>query len=468
VLPPPLTSPLRSFAGWAAPHELNPVAAALLAQACALLSGSPEGLPRLITALEARRGEGAGLTRLSCLCLVRLMTRALDVAAVTSDFGGAKALMVMAQTFYTYLNPADGEVEELLCHPLVAASNTLRAISAEGGAAEAAGGLATPLKGPVEAGGGASGGIYTTPGSAASEGSSGDAGVGSAPRSDRRRRVYVQAFVRSHHIWQLMPFWEAAVFDTLGAEMSKIQRAAAGGVEGSPGGNPSSGTLRSGSGSKAEATAAAAADHREHDITAGQLGFFAFNMLAFGVRGERCVPHGAGTPALSLPGWRRQGVPCCVWQTRCFLTTASHCLHYHRFVSSLLFALSLPTLSAPCSVRRLLDKYARFIRLDAGETARLMASVGRFEAEHDRQVAQEERDRAARIAARPLPHDSAGGGSTGAAAVRSPPPPPLSGRLAGGAATVGLPLPHSGAAPAVATKGGSPAPPAPAGSGVGV
>jgi hypothetical protein len=305
VLPPPLTSPLRSFAGWAAAHELNPVAAALLAQACALLSGSPEGLPRLITALEARRGEGAGLTRLSCLCLVRLMTRALDVAAVTSDFGGAKALMVMAQTFYTYLTPADGEVEELLTHPLVAASNTLRAISAEG-AAGAAGGPATPLKGPADAGGGGSGGIYTTPGSAAPEGAAAGAAVGSAPRSDRRRRVYVQAFVRSHHIWQLMPFWEAAVFDTLGAEMSKIQRAAAAGggaVEGSPGGNPASGSLRSGS-SKAEATAAAAADHREHDITAGQLGFFAFNMLAFGVPGERCVLLGAGC----VRNWFQAGI----------------------------------------------------------------------------------------------------------------------------------------------------------------
>jgi hypothetical protein len=50
---------LRDFSPWAEPHRLSAVAAALLAPAGALLSGSGDGLQRLVAALEMRRGEDA-------------------------------------------------------------------------------------------------------------------------------------------------------------------------------------------------------------------------------------------------------------------------------------------------------------------------------------------------------------------------------------------------------------------------
>ena len=60
----------------------------------------------------------------------------------------------------------------------------------------------------------------------------------------------------------------------------------------------------------------------------------------------------------------------------------------------------LPAPSCARSVRRILDKYARFIRLGEADTARLVHSLGLFRLEHERQLAQEEADRAARQALR--------------------------------------------------------------------
>ena len=76
---------------------------------------------------------------------------------------------------------------------------------------------------------------------------------------------------------------------------------------------------------------------------------------------------------------------------------------------------SLSSASPACSVRRILDKYARFIRLDGPETARLMGSVELFRAEHARQLAQEDKDKNARTAARYS--SSSDGASTAVAAA---------------------------------------------------
>ena len=63
----------------------------------------------------------------------------------------------------------------------------------------------------------------------------------------------------------------------------------------------------------------------------------------------------------------------------------------------------------PRSVRRILDKYARFIRLGEAEAARLHHSVGLFQLEHARQLAQEESDKAARLALRAAAGSPRGG-----------------------------------------------------------
>eukprot|EP00753_Platysulcus_tardus_P018994 PLAT7041.3.p1 GENE.PLAT7041.3~~PLAT7041.3.p1 ORF type:complete len:620 (+),score=342.19 PLAT7041.3:18-1877(+) len=80
------------------------------------------------------------------------------------------------------------------------------------------------------------------------------AAVAGADGSDGEQVVYLQLRIAKHSLWRNMEFWEKALFDSLSQEMSKIHKAAA------------------------EERVA-----RESDIAFGQLGFFALNMLTFGV-----------------------------------------------------------------------------------------------------------------------------------------------------------------------------------------
>ena len=74
-----------------------------------------------------------------------------------------------------------------------------------------------------------------------------------SPGSRLTRKLYVQARVKAHRLWQVPEFWETAVFDGVGLEVSKVQP-----------------DIRDRS-------------EREQDVQFAQLGFFAYNMMSFGV-----------------------------------------------------------------------------------------------------------------------------------------------------------------------------------------
>jgi hypothetical protein len=193
------------------PGEVHPLVSLLLSPVCALVRTSPDGLARLVAALDARRGEGTVLSRPSFEAAAAVVWVALDVGAARSDFGRARALMVISQTYFCYLGPDDD----------------VTAPSATGTASPPAVATATPARRPS-----ISMPIMATPadqhppqphppldrqvsaGASTSSASGGRRGV---------RKLYLQARVRHHAIWQDMQFWERAVFDSLGAEMNKIQ-----------------------------------------------------------------------------------------------------------------------------------------------------------------------------------------------------------------------------------------------------
>jgi hypothetical protein len=180
----------------AALHAAVPV---LLPRVRKLLRATPDGVARLVAALDARRGEGTVLTRPSFDALSSVLLTALDVADQRNDFPRARALMVISQTFFCYVH-ADDDTDALDA-AVVAAARDVDGSPRRAGAA-AAGGAATPDR------------------------SSRGAVLLSSPETGSKAgttRLYLQSRIKQHRIWQNVQYWEGAVFDTIGAEMSKIK-----------------------------------------------------------------------------------------------------------------------------------------------------------------------------------------------------------------------------------------------------
>jgi hypothetical protein len=249
--------------------------------------------------MDARRGEGTVLTRPSFDALSSVLTVALGVAEQRADFARARALMVISQTFYCFVHPNEDEAVD----PAMAAA------VAETPRPGAEGAAATP-PGPAVASVPRS--VTDSPrndstGASAAASSSSSSSSSSQPTSSglkagggRATRLYLQVRVKAHPLFQNMLFWESAVYDSVGSEISKFANE---GKEGRSGGGVGGGSGDGGG-------------QKEQDVIFGQLGFFAYNMVAFG------VPE--------------------------------------------------------ADVRKLLDKYAKFIRLDASRTALLMTSLQTF------------------------------------------------------------------------------------------
>ncbi len=97
----------------------------------------------------------------------------------------------------------------------------------------------------------------------------------------RSVRIYLQSRMRTHALWQNSRYWESAVYDAIGTEVSKFSAARADASAGRA-------SLLT-AGGRAEKAAALEARAREADVVYGQLGFFAFTMVSFTHPEERCV-----------------------------------------------------------------------------------------------------------------------------------------------------------------------------------
>lgn len=318
--------------------ELNPCVTVLLSQVRRVLKSAPDGLARFVMGMDAKRGEGTVLTRPSFDALTAVMLIALDVAAERSDFQRARALMVISQTFYCYVQSrSDEEASSMAVDPAIAAAvGTPRLVGlegAQGGESTASFSLSPPrlshpapaadddksiMSSPPDAA--IAGGQQAASASASSSSSASSSGAGGG--GGRARRLYLQIRVKNHPLWQDMQYWESAVYDSVGAEMkkgdplpggagsggggSKLGIAAMKGIamghllagesKGVPGVSSSSSSSSSSSGGGGSSKADRMEREREAEVIFGQLGFFAYNMVAFGVPHERLVKrmHVAG------------------------------------------------------------------------------------------------------------------------------------------------------------------------------
>jgi hypothetical protein len=301
-LPPNLASP-RRFSTGTISEALNPVVPKLLPLVRRVLRTTNDGLSRFVMALDSRRGEGTVLSRPSLDALTVVMLTALDVADARADFARGRALMVMSQTFFAYITPED-DVDEL--DPAVAAALEDDSLEDEGVGHRIAS-FMSGIRHSTHKHADDHEHAGTIPRSRVLMAS------GILPGGRTTQRLYLQARVRSHRLWQNQQFWESAVYETLGLEFSKVSMYEA----------KSSENVRSG---------------REREVSLGQLGFFAYNMIAFNV--------------------------------------------------------------SVTEVRRLLDKYAKFIRLADAEWNSLLASVDAFALEHSKTIETEHAARVERRAAR--------------------------------------------------------------------
>lgn len=179
---------------------LHPAVPVLLPRVRKMLRVSADGLSRLVTALDARRGEGIILTRPSFDALSSALLTALDVADQRNDFSRARALMVISQTFYCYVR-ADDDADAVDATVAAAAVEVADATSPRRATA-AATTAATPDRR------GAAAAILSSPDTGSKSGTT---------------RLYLQSRIKQHRIWQNIQYWEGAVFDTIGAEMTKIK-----------------------------------------------------------------------------------------------------------------------------------------------------------------------------------------------------------------------------------------------------
>lgn len=198
-----------------------------------------------------------------------------------------------------------GDHDEIMSSPPRSAASTAGSVG---------GGFVTPVKGASDAAPAAAAGSSAAPALAPPTiDSGGKPGV---------RKLYAQSLLKEHPIWNSAAYWEAAVCETLGLDVATAAAA----------------VPAAAAGKSHESKSEQARMEREMEVTTGQLGFFAFNMMAFGV---------------PLP-----------------------------------------------QIRLLLEKYGRAMRLNDSGIGHLMASINRFAAEHRRQSAQEDADRDARFALR--------------------------------------------------------------------
>lgn len=267
---------------------LNPVVLYLLPRAQAALYAEPNALSHLVHSLDLRRGGGASgrLTKPSLDALGVVVSTALDVARATGEHTLVRAIMVLSQAYYCLAESSSSEEEEEV-DLLVAAAALGPGEARAAGEADAAAFAAskgtgsapgTPRASPVASRPAVTPvrrashttDSFTTPPPLPAAGSSSSP----SPSPTRHaKKVYLQTRIRYHPVWQDEAFWEFAVYDTVGQEISKLAAAP------SPsGGGPSSG---------AAAAAEAVRSERERDVTYGQLGFFAYTMVSFAVPKER-------------------------------------------------------------------------------------------------------------------------------------------------------------------------------------
>ena len=216
---------------------LHPSVLSLLPTALTTLKSSPDGLARLVVALDDRRRDGPRIGRAALDALWVVMSSALDCAHARSDYARARALMAASQTFYA--------VEEgPAIDPAAAASKRSNSSSSSGSEptpfdlldARVASVLSRvrpsdlpaqfqsstpfpsgyPAAGSVEEANQSASGAPLPPALPTAAAATATA---TAP-SFRRGRVYIQSRILGHAAWQDMQYWESAVFESLGAEMS--------------------------------------------------------------------------------------------------------------------------------------------------------------------------------------------------------------------------------------------------------
>ncbi len=255
--------------------DMNPAVLVLLPRARKILQSAPDGLSRLVQCLDARRGEGTSLTRPSFDALSSLLLIALNVAESRADFSRARALMVISQTFYCLVH-ANEDADAVDPAIRAAAAETPRPTSQPMPSPPSGSGAPSEFSigGSAPGGGSASrtpDGPPAVPTSSSASPRAPSAG-GAATSGGRATRLYLQVRVRDHPLWQNMLYWESAVYDSVGSEISKMSAAGAGAHHHAVGGGGGGG----GAESKAEGA-------REQEVIFGQLGFFAYNMITFGV-----------------------------------------------------------------------------------------------------------------------------------------------------------------------------------------
>ncbi len=364
------------------PFDVNPLAISLLAPVARALATLPDGVPRFVMCLEARRSEGS--PRLT-LASAQLAAAALEVALMRvgnkCDFPRGRSLMAISQTFYALCKPGQeaqqggsiwekaSEVCALASAPGGAEEAALRAAAADlavvVGAAGAGGGGGTiatataaaaaplpPRQPPPTFASPLSSSSPSSPAAASPPAAASAALLSSPPKASR---VYLQSRVRSNPLWQNMQFWESAVYEAVGAEVAKY--------------NAAREEARMTTHGRSAFTAATAdARAREVDVVFGQLGFYAYTMISFGLPEEVLV--------LTLPCGPRNTHP----PRTLLLRLSPHTLCDSRTGPSRhpppLTNTLLPCLL--CRVRKFLEKYAKFMNLDQEKWKQLSSNIHLF------------------------------------------------------------------------------------------
>lgn len=188
----------------------------LLRIAREIVRNSTDGVERLVMALDSRRGTGRLVVDHGSFdVIVSLIMLALDKAEGARDYNSIRSFMIICQTFYTIRNN----------------SNWVAVLNRNN----------------------------TEP-----------------PESDVKDRIYLKDKVSKHKIWHDLNFWEGALFESLGHEMTKVEKYDQGSSDSSAVGVRGTSQSEKGSIGTPEGNMAV-------DVSAGQLSFFAYNMVIFGV-----------------------------------------------------------------------------------------------------------------------------------------------------------------------------------------
>ncbi|RYG49973.1 hypothetical protein EON66_12370, partial [archaeon] len=320
---------------------------ALMADVEIAVQNLPDGIERMVAALDTQRAEGVVTTPPAFRYLCHALMSTLDCAKYCRKYKCVRAIMVISQTFY--------------CHRTVPGTPIAPPSSARSGVDAASASEVIEAENAEET---------------VSPSSSVEGGASALAPPPKVEKVYLQAKLRAHPIWHDMAFWETAVYETVGSEMAKIQ-ADTKYVRPLLRIRRQASVLFSMTCTHARARVFVCVclcrnerTDREHEVVFGQLRFFAFNMLNFDVATEK---YGR-TAALSsvyclLISVGRRFVPriaLCGQSFACGLLASLLC------VIPLLLAC---TVTPPCSVRLLLDKYGKLISLTPAEFSQLHAVV---------------------------------------------------------------------------------------------